>query len=63
MNTLTETELLLRTAIVLSDNSIKHIANESGIKASTLYKWKTTNVHLSAQKADILLSYFADKEP
>ncbi len=41
MNTFAETELLLRTAIILSDNSVKVIASGAGIKANTLYKWKT----------------------
>lgn len=63
MNTFAETELLLKTAISLSDNSVKHIASESGIKANTLYKWKTTDVHLSPAKSDALLLYFLEKEP
>ena len=63
MNTFSETELLLRTAITLSENSVKHIAAESGIKANTLYKWKTTDAHLSPQKSDALLMYFVEKEP
>ena len=58
MNTFAETEALLRTAIILSDNSIKQIAVESGIKANTLYNWKTTDVHLSPAKSDALLTYF-----
>ena len=63
MNTFAETEALLRTAIILSDNSIKQIAVESGIKANTLYKWKTTDVHLSPAKSDALLTYFMENEP
>lgn len=63
MNTFAETEALLRTAVILSDNSIKQIAVESGIKANTLYKWKTTKVHLSPQKSDALLTYFMENEP
>ena len=43
MSTFLENDLLLKTAITLSENSVKHIAAESGIKANTLYKWKTTN--------------------
>ena len=43
MNTFAETEALLKSAIILSQNSVKHIADASGIKASTLYKWKTAN--------------------
>ncbi len=63
MNTFAETEALLKSAIVLSQNSVKQIAAECGIKANTLYKWKTTDVHLSPQKADTLLLYFLEKEP
>ena len=63
MNTFAETEALLKSAIILSQNSIKHIAGASGIKANTLYKWKTTDVHLSPTKADALLLYFMENEP
>ncbi len=64
MNTFAETELALRTAISLSDNSVKQIAAASGIKANTLYKWKTNdNVHLSPSKSDALLLYFLEIEP
>lgn len=41
MSTFAETEILLKTAIMLSDNSVKDIASGAGIKAGTLYKWKT----------------------
>ena len=63
MTTFAETDLLLKTAINLSENSVKHIAAESGIKANTLYKWKTTDVYLSPAKSDALLLYFLENEP
>ena len=63
MSTFADTETLLKTAIILSQNSVKHIAAESGIKANTLYKWKTSSVHLSPAKADTLLLYFTENEP
>ena len=63
MTTFAENELLLKTAMTLSENSVKHIAAESGIKANTLYKWKTTDVHLSPAKTDALLLYFLENEP
>ena len=63
MNTFAETDALLRTAVILSDNSIKQIAENCSIKPNTLYKWKSTDVHLSPQKMDALLAYFIDKEP
>lgn len=56
----TETELLLLIALSLSPNSVKDIAAATGIKTSTLYKWKTTSVHLSPKKSDTLLSYFLE---
>lgn len=62
-NTFAETESLLQTAIGLPGRSVKEIAEETGINASTLYKWKTTSVHLSPQKADALLLYFMKNEP
>ena len=64
MNTFAETEALLRLAIALSQNSVKDIAAASGIKANTIYKWKTTEQrHLSPEKADTRLLYFYEKEP
>lgn len=63
MTTYAETELLLKTAINLSQNSVKHIAAECGIKPNCLYKWKTTDVNLSPSKHDALLIYFTEKEP
>ena len=62
-NTFAETEALLRTAINLRGCSVKDIAAATGIKPSTLYKWKTTDVHLSPSKADALLKYFIQNEP
>ena len=63
MNPNAEIDALLKTSVILSQNSVKLIASESGINASTIYKWKTTDVHLSPQKADALLNYFIDNEP
>lgn len=53
----------MQTAIGLPDRSIREIAAATGIKPNTLYKWKTSNVHLSPQKADALLLYFIQNEP
>ena len=61
--TFADLEKLLLTAINLPGSSIKTIAVATGIKANTLYKWKTTPVHLSPDKADRLLLYFLDHEP
>jgi len=62
-NTFAETEALLRTAINLRGNTVKDIAAATGIRADTLYKWKTTEAHLSPAKADALLLYFIQNEP
>ena len=61
--TFAEMEAILLTAIELPGRSIKDISAATGIKVSTLYKWKTTKAHLSPQKADILLLYFMQNEP
>lgn len=61
--TYAETESLLIATINLSGSSIKDIAAATDIKANTLYKWKTTPVHLSPEKADKLLLYFVEREP
>ena len=62
-NTFGETERLLLAAISLPGSAIKEIAAVAGIKPNTLYKWKTTPVHLSPEKADKLLLYFLEHEP
>ena len=61
--TFSHTESLLLTAIQLPGESIQTISAATGIKANTLYKWKTTPVHLSPEKADKLLLYFMEHEP
>ena len=61
--TFTETEALLLTAISISGKTIKQIAAATGIKPDTLYKWNSSDVHLSPQKADQLLIYFKENEP
>jgi len=61
--TFAQTESLLLTAIQLPGESIQTISAATGIKANTLYKWKTTPAHLSPEKADKLLLYFMKHEP
>lgn len=61
--TFEETEALLRAAINLRGERVKSIAAATGIRADTLYKWKTTEAHLSPSKADALLLYFINNEP
>lgn len=62
-NTFAELETLLLTIVSLPGSNIKSIAAVTGIKANTLYKWKTTPAHLSPEKADKLLLYFMEHEP
>ena len=61
--TFADIERLLLISVNLPGSSIKEIAVATGIKANTLYKWKTTPVHLSPDKADRLLLYFLEYEP
>ena len=61
--TFAQTESLLLTAVQLPGESIKTISAATGLKANTLYKWKTTPAHLSPEKADKLLLYFMEHEP
>ena len=61
-NTFAETEALLKTAFGLPGNAIKDIAAATGILPNTLYKWKSSSVHLSPSKADALLIYFMENE-
>lgn len=63
MVTFTEIESILLLAVKISDNSVKTISDATGIRANTLYKWKTTKVHLSPSKADTLMLYFMESEP
>ena len=43
--TYAETEALLRIAINMRGHTVKAIADATGIRADTLYKWKTTEGH------------------
>ena len=60
----TEIELLLSIAMLISPNSVKDIGSAAGIKANTLYKWRTVpDYHMSDKKTEALLTYFVEKEP
>lgn len=61
--TFAEMEALLRTAINMKGHTVKAIGAATGIRPDTLFKWKTTDVHLSPPKADALLLYFIKNEP
>ncbi len=60
--TFAEIEALLGTTINLRGETVKSISAATGIRADTLYKWKTTEVHLSPPKADTLLLFFVENE-
>ena len=62
MYTFDETEKLLQSALVLSGNSLKQIATESGIKPNTLYKFNSSKGHLSPTNSDKLMLYFIENE-
>ena len=62
-NTYAETEALILTALDLDGRSIREICEATCINPSTIYKWKSSNVHLSPQKLDRLLLYFMNEEP
>ena len=61
--TFAEMEALLRTAINMKGHTVKAISAATGIRPDTLYKWKTSEGHLSPSKADALLLYFIQNEP
>ena len=64
MTTFSETEAILKSAIMISQNSVKQISEASGINVDILYKWKSMEGrHLSLVNADILLLYFQNNEP
>ena len=56
-------EPLLLTTINMKGNTVKAITVATDIKTDTLYKWRTTDVHLSPTNADALLLYFINNEP
>ena len=62
-NTFAETEALLKTAFGLPGNAIKDIAAATGILPNTIYRWKSSDGHLSPSKSDALLLYFMKNEP
>ena len=48
--TFAEMQALLKTAINMRGYTVKDIAAATGIRADTLYKWKTTEVHTPAHQ-------------
>lgn len=56
-------EAILRTAFDIKGNSIKFVAEMTGINRNTLYKWNCGAMHFSSANIDKLLLYFQEHEP
>jgi len=62
-NTYAETEEIMKTALDMKGNTIREIGDTILVAPNTIYKWKTTDAHLSPQKHDRLLKYLMRNEP
>ena len=63
IRTNTQIEGILRTAFCLDGNSIKDVAETTGINRNTLYKWNCGAMRFSPDNIDKLLMYFQEHEP
>ncbi len=63
IHTYAQLDSILRTALNMNGNSIKHIAETAGIKANTLYKWNCGAMRFSPENMDRLILYFMEHEP
>ena len=63
IRTYTQIEAILRTALDVDGNSIKDIAEMTGINRNTLYKWNCGAMHFSPDNIDKLLMCFQEHEP
>lgn len=61
--TYTQMEEILRTALDVEGNSIKDVAEKTGINRNTLYKWNCGAMRFSPDNIDKLLLYFQEHEP
>ena len=61
--TYTQVEGILRTAFDIEGNSIKDIAEMTGINRNTLYKWNCGAMRFSPDNIDKLLVYFQEYKP
>ena len=61
--TYTQMEEILRTALDVEGNSIKDVAEKTGINRNTLYKWNCGAMRFSPDNIDKLLVYFQEHEP
>ena len=63
IRTYTQLEAILRTAFDVEGNSIKDVAEITGINRNTLYKWNCGAMRFSPDNIDKLLMYFQVHEP
>jgi len=63
IRTNTQLEGILHTAFCLDGNSIKEVAEITGINRNTLYKWNCGAMRFSPDNIDKLLIYFQEYEP
>lgn len=63
LTTFEELENILLTAMETPTMTIKQVSQETGIKASCLYKWVRRENHISPQKADIILNWLKQDKP
>ena len=63
IRTNTQIEGILRTAFCVDGNSIKDVAETTGINRNTLYKWNCAAMRFSPDNIDKLLLYFQEHEP
>ena len=63
IRTNTQLEAILRTAFDIEGNSIKDVAETTGINRNTLYKWNCGAMRFSPDNIDKLLMYFQKHEP
>ena len=63
IRTYTQLEAILHTAFDLEGNSIKTVAELTGINRNTLYKWNCDAMRFSPENMDRLILYFIEHEP
>ena len=56
-------EAILRIAFNIKGNSLKDVAEMTGINRNTLYKWNSGAMRFSPENMDRLILYFMEHEP
>ncbi|MBQ4619073.1 MAG: hypothetical protein IJB25_04220 [Clostridia bacterium] len=62
IRTYTQLEAILHTALDIEGNSIKTVAELTGINRNTLYKWNCGAMRFSPENMDRLILYFMEHE-